>query len=83
MPIRVALASSISAQGAARALQRRFGRKHDRAWGYSCEFDAKGAPTMEVVREGDVVDSSCVPCVFELSDRDLRARARALANPRS
>lgn len=38
---------------------------------------------MEVVREGDVVDSSCVPCVFELSDRDLRARARALANPRS
>jgi len=76
VPVRVALASSISAQGAARALQRRFWREHDGAWECSCEFDAKGAPTMEVVRDVDVVDSSLY-LVFSSSVTGIYGRAHA------
>ena len=54
MAVRVALASTVAAQGATRALKRRFRREHDRKCRRWSGIDAKGAPAMVVVarREG-------------------------------
>lgn len=75
MTVRVALASTVAAQGATRALKRRFRREHDRKCRRSSGIDAKGAPAMVVVarREGGRLPL-CTSC-FELADRDARARA--------